>query len=301
MRDDTRFREAKEKYEMTEEELEDMYQRVKSTLFTGKTISPDGAIAIITGGQPGSGKSGLVIKSNCDLARRNRRPILLDVDDYRGYAKGAVQLAAEYPEYFSDITDISTGCVMRKLLEEATLPNGYDVIFEGTLANQQIINTIRKFGGTDYRIIARLMGTCREESLLSIFERYLEKRKKVGVGRLTSIDAHDKRYDGFTRTAGELEKNGIEVEVYRRGMVPDKPLLLYRTRGKSNKYGSVLEALSAAREDSYRKMLRTAAARLQSINDEILSLGDDDDLSIELNKLNKHFETVLGRNQIPKL
>ena len=82
---------AKEKYNMTEKETENMYEQVRRLIF-GNTLpeKADQPLAIITGGQPGSGKSGIVVKSRLDFAETGREAVILDVDTYRGlYKKSA--------------------------------------------------------------------------------------------------------------------------------------------------------------------------------------------------------------------
>ena len=294
---DERFEEAKKKYEMTKEELDEMYFKTRDSIF--KKVKPETKekpIAMVMGGQPGAGKSGLVMQSRRNFQSIGRDVVVLDVDAYRGFFKNSARLAQEYPEYYSDITDPATGYVMKRLLEEATIPNGYNFIFEGTLASPQILETIRKFG-PDYDIRTRLIGVSKIESTLSIFERYLEMKKKVGVGRLTTIEAHDKRYDGFTKTALTLEDKGILVEVYKRApKLMDPPTLLYRTGRKGLTYGSVLEAITKAREESHAACLKTAPERLRTINEDLLALDSKTDVFVELDKLNKLFEEVLKKN-----
>ncbi len=294
---DERFEEAKRKYAMTEEELEDMYIRTRDSIFAGKKPANGHApIAMVMGGQPGAGKSGLVMKTRQDFRNMGKDVIVLDVDAYRGFFKNAAALAQEYPEYYSDITDVATGYVMKKLLEEATIPNGYNFIFEGTLASPQIIETIRKFG-PNYDIRARIIGVSKIESTLSIFERYLEMKKKLGVGRLTTIAAHDKRYDGFTTTALTLERMGIGVEVFKRNpKLQADPILLYGTGMEDLPHKSVLEALTMARLESHNACLETAEARLASINEDFQNFDEETDINVELAKLNALFERVLRKN-----
>ena len=293
---DERFEEAKRKYAVTEEELDDMYIRTRDSIFAGKRPETKHApIAMVMGGQPGAGKSGLVMKTRQDFRNMGRDVIVLDVDAYRGFFKNAAALAQEYPEYYSDITDVATGYVMKRLLEEATIPNGYNFIFEGTLATPQIIETIRRFG-PQYDIRARVIGVSKIESTLSIFERYLEMKKRIGVGRLTTIAAHDKRYDGFTTTALTLEKIGIGVEVFKRNpKLQADPILLYGTGAIGLPHKTVLEALTMARLESHNACLQNAEARLASINEDFQSLDEQTDIQTELAKLNELFDGVLKK------
>ena len=48
---------------LSEEELEVMYEDAKSLLFDGYPSEVSNPVAILTGGKPGAGKSGIVLKS----------------------------------------------------------------------------------------------------------------------------------------------------------------------------------------------------------------------------------------------
>lgn len=288
------FEYAKEKYKMTEEEFEEMYHQVRSLIFENSLPEKNQPMAIITGGQPGSGKSGMVVKSNLDFANNDKEAIILDVDTYRGLYKNSALLAREFPQFYSEITDPAVGEIMRRLLDE-TIFKGYNFIFEGTMGNTQIIDTIRS-SNVNYKILARIIGVSRLESLLSIFERYIEMNKTMGFGRLTTISAHDKRYNGFTNVASTLESNDIEVEVYKRATDKKIPIMVYKTSDNQGPYKSVMEALIATREESYKLCMEKAKERLDLINKEIRYRAIDNEVLGELEKLNNIFHKEFEKN-----
>ena len=100
----------------------------------------------------------------------------------------------------------------------------------------------------DYDIVARLLAVSREESLLSIFERYIEMKKAMGIGRMTTIESHNKKYNNFLNIAGTLERRGVEVEVFERSEDIVNPNMTYKTSGKNSRYNSVVEALIRGRK-----------------------------------------------------
>lgn len=289
----TEFEYAKEKYKMTEQECEQMYKEISKFIFENCVPNPKNPIAVITGGQPGSGKSSVVIKSKRDFAQTNENAAVLDVDTYRGLFKNSALLAKEFPQYYSEITDPIVGKVMDKLVNE-TIRNGYNFIFEGTLGNTVIIDKIEK-SDVNYKTIARLMAVSRYESMFSVFERYIEMNKKMGMGRLTTIEAHDIRYNNFNKIAQTLEKRGIEVEVYTRSEDFANPTMIYKTSEEKKQYGSVMEALIAGREDSYKKWKQTAEQRIEAINKDIKESNVDEEINEELNKLNNIYKKEKDR------
>ena len=68
-------------------------------------------------------------------------------------------------------------------------------------------------------------------------------KKNMGIGRLTQIESHNKKYSGFTNVATTLEARGVEVEVYERGEDMSNLRMIYKTSNKNNTYSSVLESI----------------------------------------------------------
>ena len=288
------FEYAKEKYNLTKDEFENMYNETRRLIFSNCLPEKGKPTAIITGGQPGSGKSGIVVKSRLDFANNNKEVIVLDVDTYRGLYKNADLLAKEFPQYYSEITDPIVGKIMSRLADE-TLYKGYNFIFEGTMGNTKMIDSVKN-SNTDYNIIARILGVSRFESLLSIFERYIEMNKTMGFGRLTTIDAHDIRYENYTNIANTLEEQEIEVEVYKRTVDKKIPIQIYKTSDNNKKYKSVKDALNDARAESYRLCMQNAKQRLDLINKEFKYYCLADNVISELEKLNFIFNREFDRN-----
>lgn len=277
--------EVKKKYALTDKELEEMYFQAKSLIFTGSKPAINRPEAIVTGGQPGAGKSAIVLKSKYDFAQEGRESIILDVDTYRGLYKNAVKIAQKYPELYSEITDGAVGKVMERLIDDA-IAGGYNFIFEGTMGKSASILDKLQASKNNYGITVRLMAVSREESLLSIFERYLEMRKSMGMGRLTTIHAHDVRYTGLLEVSKTLEERGIETEVYERGIVQRIPKLTYKTSASKNIYSSVYEALINGRNESRRICMLDAKERLDSIISEInLYFSNDKKIVEQLERL----------------
>ena len=106
----------------------------------------------------------------------------------------------------------------------------------------------------DYDIVARLLAVSREESLLSIFERYIEMKKAMGIGRMTIIESHNKKYNNFLNIEGTLERRGVEV--FERSEDIVNPNMTYKTSGKNGRYNSVVEALIRGRKKRSGKGLK---------------------------------------------
>lgn len=286
----------KKQYALSDKQLEEMYKNSKELIFCNKEASKLKPIAILTGGQPGAGKSGLVLKARKMFRDLNRNPVILDGDTYRGLYPKAIEIAKSYPELYSEITDKAVGKIMGKLINN-TILGGYDFIREGTLNSAEIVDQLLA-SNKNYDIKIELLAVSREESLLSIFERYLAMRKIMGIGRLTTIESHDKRYKQFPKTARIQANKGIEIEVYKRTKEIGNPLMIYKSSSNSNSYSCFEEALESGRKKSFNECMKTASIRLQNINQEMKMLEKGNlELFQELKKLNVIINEAINREK----
>ena len=208
-------REILEEYKMSDEELNSIVSRMKSVIVDTYEKSDELPVAIFTGGQPGAGKSAIVAKSKIDLAKENKDAIVFDLDSYRGLFSKSLEIAQKYPEYFQHLTNSYSGKIMEALSNMA-IEEGFNFIMEGTMGKSVYTLDVLLKSGKKYKIVARLLAVSREESILSMFERYILMEEKTGFGRLTTINDHDERYENFPNIADTLEGKGVEVEVYER-------------------------------------------------------------------------------------
>ena len=156
-------------YSITNEEFKEMYLQARKVTFANYTPTHGRPIAIFTGGQPGAGKSGIVLKTKKEFLEMNKNLIVFDLDMYRGLYKKSFEIARRYPDLYSEITGKSAGKIMERLSAEA-IENGYNFILEGTMGKSvYTLDLLQKYK-VDYDIVARLLAVSREESLLSIFD-----------------------------------------------------------------------------------------------------------------------------------
>lgn len=261
--------------ELTDEEFNSFYNDAKELLFSDKRNAKDkNPVAILTGGQPGAGKSGLVIKSRKDFEKAGINPVILDGDTYRGLYPNAEKIAKQYPHMYAEITDRATGKVMEKLIEYS-IENGYNFIREGTLNSAEIVDQLL-VSPRNYKVVIRLLATCREESILSCFERYILMKEKTGIGRFIQLQSHDKRYYQFPKTAKEQEKKGVEIEVYKRGVTVQNPILLYNNKHFNTRFSNFEEALKYGRNQSYMECRENILRRIANIRTELVRLGSNE-------------------------
>lgn len=282
-------KEISDKYKISEFELNSIISKMKSIILDTYQKDDETPTAIFTGGQPGAGKSAIVLKSKLDLARENKDSIVFDLDSYRGLFSKSLEIAQQYPEYFQSLTNPYSGKIMEALSNMA-IEEGYNFIMEGTMGKSVYTLDALLESKKNFNIIARLLAVSREESIISMFERYILMVEKSGFGRLTTIKDHDERYENFPNIALTLEGRGVEVEVYERTEDIKNPKLTYKTSNREcNIYNSVAQAFEQGRETSRKKCFETYEDRLEYINYKFKEFNANEELVIELNKLNEMF------------
>lgn len=279
----------KQYYSVTSQDLEEMYLQAQKVTFANYISPDDNPIAIFTGGQPGAGKSSIVLKTKREFLAMKKDLIVLDLDLYRGLHKKSFEIAKKYPDLYSEITGKSAGIIMERLSKDA-IEGGYNFVLEGTMEKSVYTLDLLQGYKTDYEIIAKLLAVSREESLLSIFERYIEMKKSTGIGRMTTMESHDKKYNNFPSIAKTLEARGIEVEVFERSEDIMKPQITYKTSGQRNIYSSVNEALIMGRNNSNKKCIESAIQRLELIRNDLQELGEYEKYRQQLETLIKIIE-----------
>lgn len=254
------------------------------------SISTQKPIAVITGGQPGAGKSALIATYKSILEDKyNIRPVINNADFYRFCVPGSYRIATDFPESASRLTDPVVK-MMRKNLMEESISQGQSIIIENTLGDTIVVDRMQQSNVHD--IWLALMAVPREESLLSDFERYIKMKDACDVARLVSIEAHDKRFHALDKIAAKLEGEGIRTIVHSRGETEeDFAVPEYDSSDKTgSKYGSVSDAMGAIRRKDFRAKVPGYSARLKTIRERMEDFGMTRDEAEELKKL----EEIVG-------
>lgn len=270
-----------------QEEFKKMYLKSKKYLLEGHKKNNKLPTAIIIGGQQGSGKTGIVLKSIMDFKSKNKDVVVLDLDAYRGFYKNYFKLILKYPESYSKITNHCVGKIMEKMTKDV-INQKYNFIFEGTLKSTYTLDLLLN-SPIKYNVIVKVMGVSREESILSNFERYIKMKRKTGLGRLTKISEHDDRYFSLVDTIKRLDLTNVEIEVYERSKNNKLPQLIYKTSNNNNVYSNAYEALMDARKKSQIECVKTSDIRLKKIIEDLKKIGDFEKLYSEIERLNSIF------------
>ena len=273
------------KYKLTEEEHNQYYDTIKRIYLGGKTPQKN-PVAIIVGGQTGSGKTGILGYSSKMFVDDN--VIVINSDEIKPFHPKSEEIAKDYPQLYTKITDQESNTWTSRLFEEARREK-YNIIFEGTMKNNRIADeSIRELKKLGYTVIVRGLAVCDLESRISILERYEGQVTTKGWGRLVVPEHHNQTYIGMPNTIDYIERNGLYdvLEIYARGEEPSEPILVYANHNiankektdealkdkeyvskKSRKYGytSAKSAINGSREEEYQYVAMQAKERLKVV------------------------------------
>jgi hypothetical protein len=194
---------------------ESVYADIEYDVFKGLTASSQPRV-IISGGQPGSGKSRLVSDSQKEFVDRN--VAIINGDEYRQYHPAVAEICRFDDKRLAELTDPDCRMWTRRLFE-AAIKSRFNIIFESTMRESgPITDTMKRLRSSGYQLTAKIIATHSRFSTTSIIMRYEQNRSKYGFGRWTPLASHDAGYDGLMATVKIIEESRLvdDLQVYNR-------------------------------------------------------------------------------------
>jgi Zeta toxin len=196
-----------------------IYEKIERHHFKD-TEPTDRPQAIILGGQPGAGKSGLLEASKQGFANRN--VVTINGDELRYYHPQYRDIQKADERRFADLTDPHARPWTKQLFDRA-IETRRNVVFEGTMREAgPITETMRRLKAAGYYVVARVIAANERDSMTGIHRRYEEQKAAKGFGRWSNVQAHNDAYKGMPATVEYIERHKLadRVQVYgRRGNV----------------------------------------------------------------------------------
>lgn len=275
------------KYKLTDFEHNRIYDEIKNIYIAGMQPQ-EHPVSVIVGGQPGSGKSGLLGYSSKMFPDNN--VIIINSDEIKQFHPKNAEIATLYPDLYTAITGQESDPWTSKLFKDLRMLN-YNIIFEIPMKNIRIVDgSIKELQALGHTVIIRVLATCDVESRISILERYEGQIQTSGWGRLVSPELHNAAYTGMPETVDFIEQNGFYdiLEVYTRGKGPTEPNLVYSQHNETQKekisaalkdkvqvsktpnsfgYANAYDSIMAKRQKEYHTVVPQSQKRLRSILD----------------------------------
>ena len=265
--DETKYREFHEMY------LKSFYSTFCSSKPKEKNDKNKIHVAVVLGGQIGAGKGSLVAETKRTFkSEGNEDIILIDDDQYRQFYPNREEILKQCPEHYTKITATATSKITPKIMKFAT-DNKYDFIFDGTMKNIRIVNTMETW--SDYQIQVKVMATSRLRSILWMAIRNAKLRSN-NDGRFATIEIHDETYFGIPKTLEHLERMGLayEIKLYTRGSEPFFPIEQYSSLRENNI--SSATRLEELREQDEVQFLNEAPDLIRYLKDVVANLSEDE-------------------------
>ena len=198
-------------------------------------------------------------------------------------------VARKYPTEYVEIVEQDagpwTGSIMKKAIDDK-----HNFIFEGTLKNDRILDRIQELKQNGFNVTVRVLAVPRLESLLTVHERYEKQMEVLTYGRLISIEHHNKAYDGIPAVVDKIEKSGLcTVEVYLRGDEIGKPVKVYSSKEKNERFPTARIALEEYRKSEGKETIKTAKTRVNKLRESFVKRNAKESELKQLDELENYW------------
>lgn len=155
-------------YKLPSSQHSQIYQKIESIYFAGKSSVPNPQV-IISGGQPGAGKSRLISLSRTKFPDGN--VVVINGDVLRNYHPKAQEMQRAGDKDFAANTDADAREWTRQLLQSA-VERKLNIIFESTMRDHgPISKTMEKLKEEGYHITTKVIATHSRNSTTGIYDR----------------------------------------------------------------------------------------------------------------------------------
>lgn len=247
-----------ESFKLNEADHEKYYRDIETDLLAhSRPVSHPRVV--ITGGQPGSGKSRLLEQSKNDFPDGN--VVVINGDDLRSYHPKAEEIFRLDDRRFAERTDPDSRLWTKRLFDQA-IETRRNIIFESTMRDPgPISETMKRLKSEGYHLTAKVVATHERVSTTGVFRRYEEQKAAKGFGRFSDLSSHDAGYQGMPKTVRFIEEHGLvdKLEVYNRAGD-----LLYDNEFKGDRWDKAPGAVQVIEQERQREPSDNERAEFQS-------------------------------------
>lgn len=195
-------------------EVHERIYREISAAYLARSQPRDAPVAIITGGQPGAGKSGLTSQAKAELAPSGGF-VLIDADKLRSWHPEYARLLREDDRTAANKTHGDAGRWASRLAWDAVAQRR-NVIFDQTSKDGDALGSLAdRLHAAGYQVHLRVMAVHERVSEQRIYMRYEVQKAQTGHGRFATRENHDLAFNGVLATVaaveGRKQVDGIRV------------------------------------------------------------------------------------------
>lgn len=247
-----------DRFKLSDDDHRLIYEKIERRSLAGSTPVEKPRI-VITGGQPGSGKSRLIELSKEEFPDGN--VVVINGDELRYYHPQAQNILELDDKRFAERTDPDSRNWTRELFDKA-IEDKRNIIFESTMRETgPLSKTMMRLKEGGYEISARVVACHERTSATGIFMRYETQKAEKGYGRFSEMTSHDAGYEGMPRTLDHIEQNKLvdKIEVYDR-----TGQKLYTNELKDGRWKNDPKAVEAVQSERSRQPTRGQVQEFQS-------------------------------------
>ena len=209
--------------------------------------------AVITGGQPGSGKSG--ITANAIERFKETGYVLVDADKLRPFHPEYKRLMKEADKLAANLTHADCGPWATRLMRDAVQGRRNLIIDQTSRDSEALAKITQGLKQAGYTVELHVMAVSAAVSEQRIHTRYEGQRARNGFGRFSTKDKHDEAYAGVANSVAAAEDSKL---VDRLCIYDQKVQPIYENR---------LEGGQWQREARARKTLEDERARPMTLQE----------------------------------
>lgn len=180
---------------------------------------------VILGGQPGSGKTGVLDATRHNLQEQGAT-WAINADDFAAYHPHYVELQARYGVEAADLVRSVTGEWIQATLAEAQARR-VNVVFESTMRQPAVVQaTLSQFAALGYSTHAKVLAVRPMESWQGNHYRREQLAAAGSLSRLASRESHDAAVTGSLVTLSQIQDQRLAT---RMTIVDRSDVVLYES------------------------------------------------------------------------
>lgn len=231
---------------------------LKKNEFAAPQQHPQG---FVLGGQPGAGKSSLILKVKEEL---EGNVIVINGDDYRKYHPDYAKFQAQDTKDSAPKTQEFAGKMTEAILQKA-IREKYNILIEGTFRTAQTpIQTLKQFKENGYQTQVMIQTCNKELSWESCLERY-NKMLEVNPqeARYTPKEHHDLVCENLAQNIEKVCQSGFvdKVQIYKRDK--ENTQCIFKDNPLTFKSDIVKNALEDSAQIKFKKEVKEIAKNLK--------------------------------------
>lgn len=183
--------------EISDQEIKQISHKINRSLI--KKLKPSSKpTAILVGGQPAAGKTGLI--STIKQKESQHDFIEINGDDLRSWHPHYWALLKQNDALAADHTQKAVNFWVESLIN-AAIKHRRNIIIEGTLRKPNVpLSTAALLKKNGYQVGLYVMAIPFWQSELRIFERYERQKEQMAYGRFSNLAIHKQAFDSFIGT-----------------------------------------------------------------------------------------------------